>query len=386
MDQPSRRAVLAGCGALLAGCTAPNTPGERSGATPTAPPATSLSASPLAERWTAALPGQYTLSQPALGEHLYVASHRSVFALDRTDGTRAWKHDLGALSHGFSPVVADATVLAGARDLVDGRRPVDRGGTPTLAAFETDGTERWRVHHPLGASPAVAADTVFLPETDDDGAALRALSLATGETRWHRRIDAAEAYTAPAVDGSGVVLAVRDDDGSTLVALTHDGEERWRQPLDGRSYQGPAADGRIAVGTDAGTVAVFDPDGTERWRTTLDGPVYTTPALDGERTYAATSNGVVALGPDGAERWRGLVDDVGKTGVVVADGVAHLGGNEVAGFDATSGTPGWRVELPGLAGTFGAPLAREGVVYTGGCIKTDGNSRYDHAVYALETE
>lgn len=384
MHRPSRRTVLAGCGALLAGCTAPSTTGEVDTATPV--PATSLTDSPLDARWQADLPGQYTLSRPAAGDHLYVASRQELFAFDLADGARAWKATLGALSHGFSPVVADGTVLAGARDVVDDRRLVDRGGTPTLAAFTEAGEERWRVHHPLGASPAVADDTVFLPETADDGAALRALALDTGETRWRRSLDATEAFTRPATDGDAVHLVVRDGDRSHLHSFAHDGEERWHRSLDGASYQGPvAADGRVAAGTAEGTVEIFDSDGTERWQAALDGSVYTTPALVGDRTYAATGDGVTALGPDGERRWRGVVGSVGKTGVTVADGVVHLGGNEIAGFDAASGDPRWRVELPGLAGTFGAPLVHDGVVYTGACIKTDGNSRYDHVVYALET-
>jgi len=128
---------------------------------------------------------------------------------------------------------------------------------------------------------------------------------------------------------------------------------------------------------------VFGTDGADRWQTRLDGPVYTTPALAGDRTYAATGDGVTAFDAAGERRWRGVVDDIGKTGVTVADGVVHLGGNEVAGFDAESGDPQWRIELPGLAGTFGAPIVVDGTVYTGACIKTDGNDRYDHAVYAL---
>jgi outer membrane protein assembly factor BamB len=382
MSRHTRRALLAGCGALLAGCTAPTSTGWA--ATPTPVPASSLADSPLAARWQADLPGQYTLSRPAAGDHLYVASRRELFAFDRVDGTRAWTATLGALSHGFPPVVDDGTVLAGARDVVDDRRLVDRGGTPTLAAFTEAGAERWRVNRPLGASPTVADGTVFLPETTDEGAALRALALDTGETRWHRSVDADEAFTEPAVAGGNVYLVVRDGERSHLSSFTRGGEERWRAGLDGTSHRGPAAAaGRVAVGTDTGTVTTFDADGTERWRAGLDGGVSTTPALASDRTYAATERGVTALGPDGERRWRGVVDSVGKTGVTVADGVVHLGGNEVAGFDAATGEPRWRVKLPGLAGTFGAPLVRDGVVHTGACIKTEGNSRYDHVVYAL---
>jgi len=381
MQQLTRRTLLAGCGALLAGCTAPAGSDDR---TATPAPATSLADAPLDERWSADLPGQYTLSRPAAGTHLYIASRQGLFAIDRADGSHAWTADLGALSHGFSPVVAAGTVLAGARDLVDGRRPVDRGGTPALTAVSEAGERLWRVECPLGATPAIAGDTVLVPETDEEGAAVRALALETGAERWHRRLDAAEAYTRPAADADGGYLTVRDGDRSHLLSLALDGTVRWRRSLDGRSHQGPAVhDGRVAVGTDSGVVAVFGTDGADRWQTRLDGPVYTTPALAGDRTYAATGDGVTAFDAAGERRWRGVVDDIGKTGVTVADGVVHLGGNEVAGFDAESGDPQWRIELPGLAGTFGAPIVVDGTVYTGACIKTDGNDRYDHAVYAL---
>jgi outer membrane protein assembly factor BamB len=139
------------------------------------------------------------------------------------------------------------------------------------------------------------------------------------------------------------------------------------------------------VGTDAGYLYAVGADGEVRWQSDLGGPVNTTPAVVPGTVYATTPERVVAVNAAaGTGRWSGRVEHVAKTGLSVGGGMVHVGGNEVAAFDASDGTPRWRVELPGVAGTFGSPLYVDGTLYAGGCVKIDGSSRYDHTVWALE--
>jgi outer membrane protein assembly factor BamB len=129
----------------------------------------------------------------------------------------------------------------------------------------------------------------------------------------------------------------------------------------------------------------FSLDADDEFQAALGDAVNTTPVVHGGRVYATTPERVVALdAEDGTGRWLGTVDHVAKTGLGVGGGMVHVGGNEVAAFATDGGTPEWRVELPGVAGTFGSPLYVDGTLYAGGCVKTEGNSRYDHTVWALE--
>ena len=403
--RPSRRAVLAAAGlgaASLAGCTA----GYRSASTvdatsslePRRTPATDLDEAPLTPQWETSIPGQFTLSTPGLtADRLFVGSASRMTAIAREDGAEEWHTDLGGLTHGFTPAVDEerGTLLAAARDVVGRRSIVDRGGSPSLTALDAASGEReWREGIRVSASPVVDDGTAFVPLVDDEGTAVTARAAASGAERWTTRLSTPDVFAAPAV-GEGVYVATREDaDGEgRLVALTRDGEVRWTESLEGEAYKGPlvagpsaaGGDEAVFVGTDAGYVYAFEADGSRRWRASLDGAVNTTPAVADGLVYATSPRNVVAMDVETGEGvWSGAVDHVDKTGLGLGGGMVHVGGNEVAAFDADDGAARWRIELPGVAGTFGSPLWRDGTLYTGACVKIDGSSLYDHVVYALE--
>lgn len=403
LRRPSRRSFLAAAAvgsASLAGCTVgyqSTTVDATSSLDPRSTPATPLDDAPLAPKWETSIPGQFTLSTPGVDAHrLYVGSASRMTAIVRDRGEVAWHADLGGLTHGFTPAVDDGTLIASARDIVGRRSVVDRGGSPSLTALDAASGEReWREKLPVSASPVVSDGTVFVPLVDDDGAAVAARDAATGGERWTTQLSTPDVFAAPAV-GEGVYVATRTDaDGEgRLVALTRDGDVRWEKALEGEAYKGPRVAGggetgergaeAVFVGTDAGYVYAFEADGSERWTASLGGAVNTTPAVAGGRVYTTAPQKVVALEADtGAGLWSGAVDHVDKTGLGLGGGRVHVGGNEVAAFDAADGAARWRIELPGVAGTFGSPIWRDGTLYTGACVKIEGSSLYNHVVYAL---
>lgn len=407
--RPSRRAFLAAAGfgaASLAGCTA----GYRAGSTvdatssldPRSTPPTDLDEAPLTPQWETSIPGQFTLSTPGLtDDRLFVGSASRMTAIAHDGGEREWYTDLGGLTHGFTPAVDEerGTLIASARDVVGRRSVVDRGGSPSLTALDAaSGETAWRESIPVSASPVVDDGTAFVPLVDDEGTAVTAREAASGAERWTTRLSTPDVFAAAAV-GEGVYVATRADadDEGRLVALSRDGEVRWTEALEGEAYKAPkvagspsssAAGGNgeaVFVGTDAGYVYAFEADGTLRWRADLGGSVNTTPAVVDGLVYGTSPRNVVAMDAETGEGvWSGAVDHVDKTGVGLGGGMVHVGGNEVAAFDAADGAARWRIELPGVAGTFGSPLWREGTLYTGACVKIDGSSLYDHVVYALE--
>jgi outer membrane protein assembly factor BamB len=393
----SRRGFLAaGVAAALGGCAgragSPPIRNATAGLEPNATPPVPLEDATRSATWTAGVPGQFTLSTPGMDEEtLYVGSGTQVTALTRADGNAVWERRLGAMTHSFSPRVTEDVVVAAARDVLNRRRVVDRGNRPSLTGLDADtGEPLWRERVPVSGSPVVDDGTVLVPLSGDETTAVSGRALSTGEEAWRATLSTPPVFSAPVVAGDGYyAVTVGDEDGdSRLVALTTGGTVRWTVTLDGVPHKGPtvdtAGDGTVYVGTDAGYLYAVGADGTVRWQSSLGGGVNTTPVLDGDSVFATTPSRVVALNAETGEgRWSGTVDNVSKTGLGLGGGMVHVGGNEVAAFD-TDGTPRWRIELPGVAGTFGSPLYEAGTLYVGGCVKTDGSSRYDHTVYALE--
>lgn len=404
MSRLRRRGFLAACGAaLLGGCSAvvdrpaTDAPAATAGPSTTEPPTpeetpsvevTRTSTGGVESRWDTFVPGRYTLSSPAVtGDGLYIGSDREVRRLALSDGAVEWEAPLGALTHGFSPAVGNGVVYAAARDMVGGSLLDDTDSAGAVAALAAgDGTERWRTVLRVTADPTLAGGSVVVPTTDGGAANLRALGVDDGTERWRAHLGSGRALAAPAVAGDRVIVpATREDAGRVVAVAPADGSERWA--LDTGPVVAPAvaADGVVYAATSGGTLhALAATDGTERWRRSLDGGIYTRPAVDGDTLYVASGDAVRALAAgDGTEQWRAAVGDVGRTGLTVADGRVYVGGARVTALDAASGERAWSQELSGVAGTFGAPAVRAGVLYTGACVKREGNDPYDHHVYAL---
>lgn len=180
------------------------------------------------ERW------QYDADQPVFGspaldgDRLYVTSNRSlVHAVDATTGDREWTYDPGVGVLTGSPAVAEGYVFVG-------------GGPVTAADFGNEfctlqaidaagGTEVWSTDvagEVIGASPAVADDTVYIGSHNNAETTRpvpRLVAYATsGERRWELRNDEAPFGglvgfgSSPAVVGD--TLYVGNADG-TLYAL-----------------------------------------------------------------------------------------------------------------------------------------------------------------------
>jgi len=347
----------------------------------------------VAARWEAFLPGQYTLARPAVTDgRLYLGSRTELFALRTADGSRAWTADLGVLAHGFSPAPVPGGVVAAARDAVGGSLLSDAPGV--IAALDRDGSQRWRATGPVTAAPVAGDGLAYVVTTGDDRVRLRALAVADGTERWAVDVGAADdaGRAAPAlVDGRVVVDVTRTrtdgSQGARLVAVdagAEGGDRAWTVATDAEAVGAPvAAGGRIYLGTDAGRVHALRPDGSRVWRTDAGGPVRVAPAVGDDGPLVVAGERLVALAPDGAERWAVDVGDPRRTGLTVADGTCYVGGERLTAVDR-SGRVRWTFDLGGVAGAVGAPVRRDGTVYTGACIKQQGNDPYDHHVYALD--
>ena len=161
-------------------------------------------------------------NQPSLAaanDTVYAFDRNAVVsATDATDGGLEWDRTLDPREELLGPIVAtDERILVVARH--------------ELAALEAaTGTVAWRHRddsdHGDPTVPTVAGDRVFLPPARSESA-LVCLDLETGDERWRREIEAepAPAPEPPLAVGDGVYYVLED---GGLLAVSHDGEVRWR--------------------------------------------------------------------------------------------------------------------------------------------------------------
>lgn len=333
--------------------------------------------------WRTDVNGIYTMPGPAVASGtVYVGSGKMAYGADARTGEPRWAVDLGELTHYFSPAVSDDGVLFAAQQDVKG------GAAGVLASFTTDGTERWRRTPAVTTSPKAVDGTVFVGESTDGGAVLRALSEADGSDVWTKGLDARVVRGAPAVV-DGVVYAtasVPGEESGVVVALdASDGEQRWVRSLDSRMRAAPAVrDGTLFAQASDGRLFALDAErGETRWSTRLGRNAATTPALAANHLVGMVENQLVGVDlSTGEVSWR---TDIGFTlinGVCVAGSRAYVGGSRLTAVDVESGAVAWEQPVPGTGGGFGAPVVVGNAVFVGVCIKEEAHSPYDDFLYA----
>lgn len=172
----------------------------------------------------------------------------------------------------------------------------------SIVALSTDGSQAWR--RELGGPPAgaaVIASTGLIIAVLQDGKAF-GLDPATGEQRWS--LDLAEPVAAPPTGTTGeVFVALRS---SKLVCLGSDGAERWRAPLTSPpSAPAAACRGYAAVGTEGGTLEAFErQSGRALWVAKTGAAVTSEPLCRRSGLFFGTAdNRLWALKNSGRKKW-----------------------------------------------------------------------------------
>ena len=313
---------------------------------------TALSAATGRTLWSATLDAPIRATPTLAGDRLYVATGKSLVALDARRGTILWQAGLGEeLSprlplndpnsnfdeYASAAVVEGGTVVVGSRDgcvyafaaaggaprwrtcvgrLITGT-PAIAGGLVYFGAYDgrayalslATGAERWRydTHLPIPRDAVVAGRNVLFGSRSYD---LVALDRATGRPAWDRYFWFSWVDSPPVLDrgtlyvGSSDSLAVRALDPAT-------GRVVWQAPVPGWTWPrvAPGASTLYAaiVGTDvnfaprAGGLAAFDKsDGTLLWlfraeRAAGHNPYgfASAPVVGGGRLFAADLEGRV---------------------------------------------------------------------------------------------
>lgn len=218
--------------------------------------------------WTFEGPEDWFTGPAVGGDLVYVGNHAGgVYALDPSTGEEAWSWSPGSIDGD----AGDPGVVA---------PPAYRDGTVYVGV------------HGLGA--------------------VVALDAATGEARWHRSLDGANAKTSPAVDGDRVYVGVTGHERVETGTETTTGDDD--------------AESMPTVRT-VGTVAALSAtDGAVEWTWETDRSVRSSPAVVGDRLYAGAGDGLVALSrADGEERWGVTFGDFVASSPAVVGGRAYAG-------------------------------------------------------------
>ncbi|MXX75245.1 MAG: PQQ-binding-like beta-propeller repeat protein [Holophagales bacterium] len=326
-------------------------------------------------RWKKAMPGLGLSSPIVWGDRLYlttavptgemVANPRpagrrdgippdqvlsyEVHALDRADGSTAWKRTVRTEApHGSTH--PDGTWASGS-PVTDGDVLVAFFGSQGLYAFDLDGNELWRrdfgdmrtrLGFGEGSSPALHGDRVFVIWDHEDDSFMVSLDKKTGQEIWRRDRDEMTAWTTPLVVEHGGRTQVITSATNRVRAYDADtGEAIWQatgmtlnaipSPVysDGVVYltSGFRGSKLMAVRLDG---AEGDVTGTEQvvWSVDRDTPYVPSPLLhEGVIYFTKSNSGILSAfaAPTGEALYRnqrlGAVRNVYASPVGVGDRV-----------------------------------------------------------------
>ncbi|WP_200530679.1 PQQ-binding-like beta-propeller repeat protein [Halorubrum sp. LN27] len=255
-------------------------------------------------------------SQPVVsGDQAYVSFDGTLLRLDLATGEVEWSTDLGHAASS-SPAVRDGTAYL---TVWNGMPGVDRG----LAAVDIESGEvAWRrlTDADVTTSPVATDDGVFVGGGPDNGTV--AAFDHDGTERWRHEL--ADYASTPAIADGTVVYGAGDPRVVAYDAAS--GEELWARRVVGDATAPPTvADGRVLIGTRAGKLWALDiEDGAVDWTADLPGPVRRSVAVADDRAVVPTEDGLAAVGDDGDRLWTvGWIEYA--TAPVIGGDFAYLG-------------------------------------------------------------
>ncbi|MFC4549910.1 MULTISPECIES: PQQ-binding-like beta-propeller repeat protein [Halorussus] len=391
---PSRRAVIATAGsALFAGCVG-SLPGGRTTATETARRSETTAARP---RDPASGPRASESSWAQPGRTAGHAGYNRTMDAPAAEPSEEWRKRLeGPLT---TPTVVADTVYVTRGDLTDGA-PV-----ATVEAYDlASGSRRWSTSlettYEFSAPfdnlrPVYHRGTLYLAT----GESATAVDARSGAVLWNTAVETS--VNDPPIVGDHGVYVCGVVDG-VIVALDHDGTERWRYPeqkattersvdLGSGGISQPAlADGTLyASFSGAGRLVALDAaSGEEQWRHEPDDGAGVSSGVvvaTADELVRASFGGVEVFERDGTHRWQyGSIDEA-VIRPAVAHGTVFVAGLEgrVLALDLADGTETWRTRLAPrkfVQGTI--PVVANGAVHA---LRTTP-SEQTVAVHALDWE
>lgn len=231
------------------------------------------------QRWSHRI-GVIAGSLIAATDGVYAIGDGDVYAFE-SDGTNRWRVSLESPSS-YTPAIHDESVYVGTDE---GLVVIDR----------TDGGVRWddRFQSSVGQPPAVAGETAYLRS----GTRVSAVDVGDGSLRW--QYESADSMANPSALSEAQVVVT----GKRINAIDRStGERRWESDDSGRpSFRGvaTASDAVFATsGSKSGNCYRLDPAGGSTERVWSSSPPISAPLVVDEYLFFTGSTGTVrAIGP-----------------------------------------------------------------------------------------
>lgn len=208
------------------------------------------------------------------GVIVYANSATKLYALDKFMGTLRWQFDIDVAA---SPAVADNSIYV-----------PDRNGNLVAIDVQT-GREQWRfkTNGPLSSSPAIAGDTIYVGSRDRH---LYAIDMETGQQRWSYRTGNWVAST-PTIVGDTVFFGSNDEFVYALEAAT--GDEKWRFKTGNDVFASPTVSGEtVFVGSyDSTLYAINAKTDEEQWRFKTGRPIKSSAVVIDSIVYVGSGDG-----------------------------------------------------------------------------------------------
>jgi outer membrane protein assembly factor BamB len=265
----------------------------------------------------------------------------------------AWRRDFVKTAFGATPVIAADTIYVG-----------DLDGTFHALAIDT-GATRWTFEAEDAGFPSAAAVSLDpalpLVVVGDDTGVVRAFDRETGELKWTYTTDGEISGGPTIIDvAAGPQVLVGSQDASLSCLSLADGTVIWKHsiadqircaPTVAETPQGP----RVFIAGCDGKLHVIDvASGKATAAVTIDGPTGTTPAADGDRVFFGTEGGSffsIDVGMyDVAWRMQSAVPGQSyRSSAALTGGLAIVGsrGRAVEAFSRTDGSRTWRTPMRG---------------------------------------
>lgn len=263
----------------------------------------------------------------------------------------AWRRDFEQTAFTAVPVIADGTVYLGDLDGTFHALDLATGETRWTRRIESAG---------FPSAAAVAPDPALPVVVGDDVGVVRALDRATGEVRWEYATEGEISGGPTILDGERPRLLVGSQDASLSCLDLASGELLWTHSIADQIRCGPtvartpAGDRVFLAGCDGRLHVIDAATGAALSATEIGGPTGTTPAVSGSLVLFGTEGGsffaidyqkaAVAWRKDpaaNAQAYRSSAAVVGDVAIVGTRGRA------VEAFAVADGTRRWREPLPG---------------------------------------
>lgn len=296
-----------------------------SAGTATAQPEPPMRLLPVVRAWTVPL-GKVVVAPPAFGNSraFLGLENGEVAAYDALTGTRVWSARGRPVS---MPAVGDGLVFLAETDAV-------------TALDQASGRTAWRLPIPERLAAPLIWDNGWLIGASASGAIL-AFRGVDGELIWRRELGI-PLHATPALAADRVYVPTEDN---RVVALNVvDGNVLWERRLDGPPNEMLALEDRIYVGSDDNYFYCIEADdGTVAWRWRTGGDVIGVPVVDDRRVYFVSLDNVLRSldRRSGAQRWQRALPNRPTRGPILAGDLLLISGlpARIPAFALKDGAP-----------------------------------------------